>query len=216
MGKLVCPHCSTATSFSPVLLRGQGILLSDSNPQWKAYKLVDFPAVTDENYVEIKDNLYAILECQGCYKWFVAKREKYGSNEWSAVYPIPHKAVAKEIPQPIKRQFEEACLCLAIGAYTGCLLMCRTAFISLQRKEDVPNLQTLKDKGSISSMLYQQANEVRLWANMAGHDDIPENVCREDAEQLLFYTEALLNAIYVEPKLLENLTQKRKQIKDKT
>ena len=60
------------------------------------------------------------------------------------------------------------------------------------------SLKELSDSGTISGMLYGQADEVRLWANMVGHDDFDEEaVAREAVSELVAYIEALLNAIYV-------------------
>ena len=55
----------------------------------------------------------------------------------------------------------------------------------------------------------------RGWANMIGHEDVPKAITKEDSEQLLTYLEALLNAVYVEPKRLSGLTQRREQLKKK-
>jgi hypothetical protein len=171
-------------------------------------------AVTKDDYMLVQDPCYAILTCQACSSWFVAARPKYG-REWSAVYPIHHKPVTKEIPEPIKGEFEEANLCFAVEAYIACLLVCRTVLIALQREQGVTSLKELKDKGTISNLLYGQADQVRLWANMIGHEDVPEAITKEDSEQLLTYLEALLNAIYVEPKRLIEMAQKHKQLKKK-
>jgi len=160
--------------------------------------------------------MYAILCCQECESLFVVK-DLIDGKGWHAVYPIQHKAVAKEISQPIKGEFEEACLCFAVGAHLACLLMCKTVVIALQRQQNVSNLKQLVDKGTISKTLYEQADEVRLWANIIGHEDIvPESVTKEDCEQLLAYVESVLNAAYVEPARFEALKLKRGQIKKKS
>ena len=87
--------------------------------------------------------------------------------------------------------------------------------IALQREQNVSSLNELKENGIISARLYNQSNEIRLWANMVGHEDVLEAVTKEDSEQLLTYLEALLNAVYVEPKRLAELAQKREQLKKK-
>ena len=64
-------------------------------------------------------------------KEFVAKRERFArEDDWSAVYPIQHKPVAEEIPEPIHSEFEEANLCFAIGAYKACVSMYMTVLES--------------------------------------------------------------------------------------
>jgi len=212
MSKLICPHCGTSTSFSPIMLKGRGVLAEDLDSDQIHYREVALPAFIDEVYMIVQRPCYAILACQDCGTWFVAA-EHYG--EWTAVYPIPHKPTAEEVPEPIRGELEEANLCFAIEAYIGSLLVCKTALIAMQRQQEVSNLKELKDKGIISKGLYKQADEVRLWANMVGHEDSPEAVTKEDCEQLLTYLEALLNAVYVEPKRLAKLAQKREKLKKK-
>lgn len=210
MSKLICPLCGDATSFSPVWLRGKGVDLDDSDEKRTFYKKVMLPAKTDDTPMQ---DTYAIIECQACWKRFVAEKKK---EEWSAVYPIPHKLTSEDIPEPIRSEFEEAHLCFAVRAYRGCLLMCQTALEASWREQRVSGLQELKDEGIISPQLYHQAKEVRLWGNVVKHEQpMPEAVTKEDAEQLLTYLEAILNAIYIEPKRLAALAQKREQLKKK-
>jgi hypothetical protein len=212
MGKLKCPLCGDYTSFSPVLLKGKGVLTANSREYKTAYADVALEALA----FDCGEAAYAILECKSCYKCFVAEaRPKYSGN-WAAVYPIPHKPVSEDIPEPIRSQFEEAHLCFAVGAYGSCLLMCGSALEASWREQRVSGLQDLKDKGVISPSLYNQANEVRLWGNVVQHDQpMPQVVTEDDAEQLLTYLEAILNAIYIEPKRLAALAQKRAQLKKK-
>jgi len=212
MSKLICPNCGVATSFSPLQIIGRGALLGRSTENETEWGKVQISAVTPDNY---NVTHYAILLCQACEEPFVATKEPYEmSDAWSAVYPISHKPVAKEIPKPIKGEFKEANLCFAVGAYIACLLVCRTVLIALQREQKVSSLKELMEKGIISKMLYEQADQVRLWGNTISHEDIvPESVTKEDSEKLLTYMESILNAVYVEPKRLGKLTKKRQQLK---
>ncbi len=213
MSKLICPHCGAFTSFSPASIIGKGVLLGRSTENTTEWGQVQVQAITPYKY---EDDTYAIVDCQACYECFVAKREKWNSEDsedWSAVYPVSHRPVAEEIPEPIKGEFEEANLCFAVGAYTGCLLVCRAVLITLQREQGVSGLKELKEKGTISNLLYGQADQVRLWANMIGHEDVPEPIAKEDCEELLAYLEALLDDVYVKPKRLTSLSEKRQQLK---
>ena len=212
MSRLICPNCGVATSFSPANIIGNGILLDESSETYTKWGKVQISAVTPYVYDE---DTYAILVCRACNEYFVAKRPKYNrekSDEWLAVYPIPHKPVTQEIPEPIKSEFEEANLCFAIGAYRGCASMCETTLEALWRKQNASGLQDLKEKGIISSQLYERAKEVRLWGNVAKHELMPDVVEKEDAEQLLTYLETILNAVYVEPERLSSLAHKREQL----
>jgi hypothetical protein len=211
MGNILCPHCNTATSLNPVLIEDNRAFMPDrSSETERVYEKAVVFGIKEAKYPY--NVSYGIFECQACGERFLARKEEY--TDWVVAYPLSRKPVDEEIPEPIKSQFEEAQLCFVVDAYLGCLLVCRTALIALQRNKGVTSLKELKEKGIISNILYEQADEVRLWANMVGHEDIPIRTARDDCEELLVYMEALLNAIYVEPKRLADLSQKRKQLKD--
>ncbi len=210
---IVCPHCSSATSLSSVLIEDEWAYIpersSDKQPYHekavvRAVKFAEYPHTID----------YGLYECQACHEHFLARRQDYvDGGQWVAVYPIPHAHLDEAVPQAIRNQIEEAQLCFSVGAYTGCLLVCRTALIAVLRDNSVTNLKELNEKGAISTLLYQQSDEVRLWANMFGHEDVPASIPPDDCEQLLAYLGALLNTVYVEPKRLAELAEKRKQSK---
>ena len=213
MENIRCPHCDTATSLNAVLIVDDHAFMPKRSSKEKlVYEKAMVSAIKKAEYPYKVD--YGIFQCQACGEHFVAKKHKYEDRDWVVVHPLPNKPVAEEIPEPIKSQFEEAQICFTIGTYLGCLLVCRTALIAVQRNTNVTSLKELEEKGLISNILYKQADEVRLWANMVGHEDIPDEVIRNDCEQLLAYMEALLHAIYVEPKRLADLSQKRKQLEN--
>jgi len=105
MSKLICPHCGNFTAFSPAQIRGEGALLDKSTDEYTHWGEVQISAVVPSKY-EYGEESYAILVCLACMNYFVAKIEKYASkDDWLAVYPIQHKPVAKEIPEPIRSEF---------------------------------------------------------------------------------------------------------------
>jgi hypothetical protein len=215
MFNLICPICGTATSFSPAHIEGKGILLERSGEDHTQYSKVNIAAIIPYKYGE---ESYAILVCQSCFEYFIIKRDKYSEDKISSfevVYPIKHKVAPIEIPEPIKGEFEEASLCFAVGAYRASVSMGEAALEALWREQKAKGLLELKEKGIISDSLYHRANEVRLWANVAKHELIPNVVSKEDAEQLLTYLETLLNTVYVEPPRLDSLVSKRKELEKK-
>jgi hypothetical protein len=208
VGNLVCPRCGVFTA--PILGRFHAQVQIRSGGSYR-YESGTSEAVTREDGAI---PAYGIIVCQACGRHFVAESDDNG--EWMAVYPIRHKPAAKELPEPVKSELGEANLCFAIGANVGCILLCRVALIALQRQQGVSSLKELKEKGAISELLYRQADEVRLWANVLGHDDIdPAIIEKEDVEELITYLEALMDAVYSQPARLGLLTEKRKQLKQK-
>lgn len=207
MGKLVCPHCGEFTSPTPHTFEAN-VLLSGTSGFW--YKEGTVKAVT--SWVAGSPP-YAIMICQSCEECFVAQEIEGG---WVAVYPIRHKPVAQEIPKPIHSEFEEANLCFAIGAYKACISMCMRALESLWQQQNASGLNELNERGIISSRLFDQATEIRLWAGMTKHKLLPETVTREETEELLTYLEEILHDVYVRPARLGALANKREQVKKRT
>lgn len=209
MKGLKCPNCGTPAAFTPIYLtRGEVFdYVVGTKVAAGSSKVVE--AVMQQSVHGVE---YAILCCQECEGVFVVANLS-DTKGWRVVHPIPRRSVAEEIPKPIKEEFGEACLCFAVGAYLACLLMCKTVVIALQRHQNVSNLKQLMEKGTISKTLYEQTDEVRLWANIIGHEDVmPESVTEENCEQLLSYVESVLNAVYVEPARFEALKHERGQI----
>lgn len=211
MEKIVCPVCGTATSLIPIVIEDEKALFVDmsSDRQSNFGKARVFAITETDSFCQIS---YGIYQCQACNERFVAKKHKYDDKEWVAVYPIPHRPVPDEILQPIKSEIEEANLCFAVGAYRACASMCQRVLESLCQNKKVSGLNQLKDDGVISPGLFDRATEIRLWAGITKHKPLTESVLKEDAEQLLLYLDAILNAVYVEPIRFEAFREKRKRL----
>lgn len=213
MAKIICPHCDTATALRAVLIEDEHALMPDrSSNRESVYEKAVISAIKEAEY-PYSVNL-GIFQCQACNERFVAKYEQYEDTDWVVVYPIPRKVVADEVPEPIKSEFEEASLCFVVEAYRACTAMCQISLESVWQNQSVSGLKGLLDKGTISSALYDRANEIRLWGNILKHEPITEAVSKEDAEQLLTYLEAILNHIYIEPVRFAELRKKRKALEE--
>jgi hypothetical protein len=205
MSKLICPICGAFTSVEPVEV-GASVKIK-THLGWRNEHGTASAVIHD------KDGRasYAILDCQACGGRFVGKADR-GMDEWSAVYPIAGKRVDTNIDEPMKGEFEEANVCFAVGAYRGCASMCVTALEAMWRDQKASGLRELKERGIISQRLYEKANEVRLWGDIAKHEFVADVVEKEDAEELLVYLETILNDVYVEPRRLSRLAEKRKEL----
>ena len=212
--KIICPSCGSATSFNPVLITKQGVLEGESNEERTVRGKVSITLIEPYQYGAIQ---HGVLWCGACGEHIVVEKAEYAhEGDWQVVYPIAHKVASEEIPQPIKSELEEANLCFTIGAYRACVSMCQIALEALWRDKQVSNLKELTEKGIISKQLYERADEIRQWGNVAKHELVSEVVSQEDAEQLLAYLETLLDHVYVQPARLEALKQKRTEIERKS
>jgi hypothetical protein len=210
---VICPRCGTATSLNPVLIEDERAYMPDESSKGSAtYRRARVYAITDDNSPHYMS--YGVFTCQACGGRFIAKKH-ISDREWIPVYPISHKSIAEEVPQPIKGEFEEASLCFAVGAYKACAAMCQRTQESLCQNKQVSRIDELLSTGIISQALFDRAREIRLWAGLTKHKPLDEPVLKEDAEQILTYLGKILDHVYIEPKRLDSLTQKRKQLEKK-
>jgi transcription elongation factor Elf1 len=208
MEKLVCSVCGTPTAPTPATFPGKVTMTVGGIDGKNAVRQVD--GLAEAVTTVARPDRYAIMDCQACGQYFVARRADGG--QWVGVYPISHKAVPKEIPEPIKSEIDEAQLCFAVGAFRACLSMCEAALEAVWRDQNAAGLNGLKEKGLISQNLFDQATEVRLWANVAKHEFVHQPLSREDAEELISYLEDILDEVYVKPARRAELRQKREQL----
>ena len=141
----------------------------------------------------------------------------------NAVNPPDH------LPEDVKLAFEEAARSLAIGCWNAAGCMFRTS-IDLATKdllpgEDVdglnrhtrrylaPRLGWLFDSGYLPENLRELSSCVREDGNDAAHD---ATLTKEDAQDLLDFTMALLERIYTEPRKLEIALERRQQRREGT
>lgn len=205
---VLCPICGVKTALSSIVIEDdKAYMVDESTERHGVYKKARVFAITD--WDNQQDTKQGIFECQDCYGRFVAKIHKYNDPEWVPVYPISHKQVPQEIPEPIKGEFDEVNLCFAVGAYRASIAMCQIALEALWRDKEVTSLKELYEKGTISKHLFDQADEIRRWGNVAKHEPIPDVVEADDVEQLRTYLEAILDHVYVQPVRLAALKQKR-------
>jgi hypothetical protein len=72
------------------------------------------------------------------------------------------------------------------------------------------------DQHIITPALYGCADQLRLWADVVGHDDIaPDAVAEEDAEVIIEYLKTVLEAVYTHPATAARLAAKTKELKDR-
>lgn len=130
--------------------------------------------------------------------------------EYSAVWPLAGAVVPEEIPSPVWLAVADAKRAYGAGAEIGVLLAGRTAIIRMQRNLGVSSLKALYESGKITQLLYEQSDQVRLWANDFGHEKLlQETPDRDDVEELLEYLDALLDVLYVQPNRLLRLRKQR-------
>lgn len=163
---------------------------------------------------------FALLKCSSpeCQAPVVQVREDFGGGfeaDTPGVYfPTPRR-LNPAIPEELRDEFSEARTCFEAKAHRASVMMARHALErtchmngatkgTLQAK-----LETLEKQGTISGDLTEWADLLRLTGNAGSHDD--DDVSPEDAKDMLDFTEALLNHLYVLRARFDEFKARRQQ-----
>ena len=186
MPVIVCPHCGLGA---------------------------DFPIFASSEDLRNAQILAAIGFCKLCrgrvfFELLNANQERVISS-----YPQTQAKVPQELPDPVKKAFEEAQICLAANAPNGALLMCRRAVQEAlddlkAPKGDLPTqLKALVDNHTITPALKEWADHARIGGRIAAHGtggaDWGEPQLQwgsqEDAQAVIEFCNAFFEYVYVMP-----------------
>lgn len=183
----VCPWCET-----PALATIQGLAYWDGMS-------------SDRLTMEDVPIEYALVQCSECRVAAVQLRGDYGEgfdeDSPTIAYPAPRR-LSWNIPEPLRREFEEARTCFAAKAYEATVVMARRVLEGTCRENEihernlVKGLAKLKEIGLIDNTLAEWADALRILGNEGAHYT-GEQVQRDDSEDALAFAEALLDHIYV-------------------
>ena len=220
MPGVLCPHCVVLVDARPEIGRGP-VYRKASRQEAVVARVVggyETPVkVEGVTYpLDVDDDIfghgYMITLCPNCEQRFVVE-SKEGS--YRAVWPVSTVRAQREVAKPVAEALVDAKKSHAIGAELASLLAARTALVRLQRDENVSSLRELVAAGKLSEVLYRQADEVRLWANVEGHEDVPPGAVRAaDVDELLEYLDTVIRVIYVDPARLKKRQERRKNLKE--
>ena len=146
MNGVKCPHCDAYTVNEPT----HALLPRDSHPS----RLLSPSGI-------------CIVECRACTREFVSRIE-FGQ----VLGPLTSPKAPDGVPEKVKEAYEDARLAHAAGAKIGALMAARTALLRLLRDKDVANFKQLVGQQIITPAIYGGVDQLRLWAAIAGHDDI--------------------------------------------
>jgi hypothetical protein len=147
---------------------------------------------------------YDIAECNSCNFQVLVVRQRQSGNI-SRVYPAPlPRATDPRIPEAVKNDFDEALLCLSVGAVRGAAILARRAVQTICKdqgatKKDLKDkIDELFEKNIVTASLKDWGHEVRIVGNDAAHpNDV--DVTLEDAEEIIDLLESLCEVLYVAP-----------------
>lgn len=153
---------------------------------------------------------WRLVECANCQRPNVVGREYYGEyngrEQWGdwRVYPPRGRIFGLDVPRAIRESFKEASNNMRIGSHMSTALMCRRTIELLAKKQGATKgdlaskLKKLRDDGVIDKTLYDWADALRLAGNDAAHEaDSNYGITKEDADDLLSFTEAIVDFVYI-------------------
>jgi len=151
------------------------------------------------------DNRYIFLKCVSCEKPIVTVQSRPDENEiWDSprrIYP-PMRRIGFRVPAPLRKSFQEAVGCQESAHYLATALMCRRIIegVCIHYLGSISNLasgiQKLREKNIIDERLFDWASALRNDGNLAAHD-LEAKISSEDAADLVDFTEAILDYVFV-------------------
>lgn len=159
------------------------------------------------------------LRCPSCKGGLLAiEPEGDATRGWGPperIYP-PQRYIHYKIPDTLRRSFREALICLQSSCYLATVIMCRRTLEGLCHHHDssfrdlAAGLKKLSDNKIIDSRLLEWGEALRQDGNLAAHDPNAE-INWHDASDLVDFTEAILNHVFVLHDQFEKFKERRAQ-----
>jgi hypothetical protein len=166
-------------------------------------------------------SIYEIGECNSCNFCVLLHRDRI-SNSIIAIYPNPlPRQTDSRIPPNIRKDLDEALLCLSIGANRGAAALARRAVQSIcqdkgaTKKELRDQIDELFTNKIITQELKDWSHEVRYVGNDAAHPN-SNDVSKEDSEEIIDLLDSLCEVLYVTPAKASNRKHIREEKKNGT
>jgi len=193
---IYCPHCRRYTALTPATTKVE-----------YGYGQLNVPCIWEREY----NGVWWIGICNYC------KLPVLVHNKGDRIYPHPLPSPTDErVPENIRKDIDEAKICLSVGAYRACAVMARRALQTAciekgaSKGRLVDQLEELADKGIITKDLKEWADIVRWVGNDAAHPG-SEEVKKEDAEDILKLAEWFVDVVYVAPAIAKHRKTKRRK-----
>ncbi len=173
----------------------------------------DYPVATGRGPGHI-----CVVSCQSCVRLFVVEETK--EPDGTVLWPLSGTRVPDGTPDKVGEAYRDARVAFAAGSLIGGLMAGRVTLtrvlrdIQESRDKSVSQFSDLLEKRMITSSIAQAANQLRLWANVVGHDDIPTNSFeKEDVRDILDYLGTLLESLYTHPARVNMFVARTKELK---
>ncbi|MFM9329085.1 DUF4145 domain-containing protein [Paenibacillus mesotrionivorans] len=167
-----------------------------------------------------------LLECPRCGEPIVAGQDLVhlylDVMDWTIakrLWPSPQKYSTTGLPNIVSTSIEEAEKCYKGKAYIACAVMCGRAIEAICKDNQTKSsniaagLKELLEKQIIDSKIYQWAEALRLHRNIGAHAN-DEVISKEDAQDLLDFTKAICDYIYLLTEKFKTFMERKQSLKD--
>lgn len=182
---IVCGRCEARVAAEVV-----GYLTSEADDPLDLYRIV-------------------VVRCPNCHEPLAARQEveedRFAGITWgraTRIWPRPENDLSERIPDNMRVTLHEARATFQVGAYDACAVMCRRALEELAQRFNAggrslyDRLEALNDAYVIDEQMLEWGHELRLEGNRGAHAS-DERVSREDADDMLEFTETICNFVFV-------------------
>jgi len=164
----------------------------------------------------------SLLECPACRNALVGLQEyiqvSQEAFEWDTavrVWPNPKKFIDWNIPDKVRESLGEASICYKSGVYNACVVMCGKALECIcaeyktESKVLYGGLKELLQKGVIDKRIFEWSEALRLHRNIGAHVS-EDKISKADANDLLEFSNAICDYVFVLSKKFEEFLARRK------
>ena len=206
-----CPQCNILVE-AKVIAEGNGGFRSTAiNP-------------IDGVDAEYHGDHYFVCLCRRCSQPFLIRHSLFGVpgefetiTDESILYPTESKLIQTALPKSVKTAYDQAVKSLNASLFEPCVLMCRKCLEAVCKKSNAQGrdlskrLVNLSEAGHIDSRLLSWAHEIRLIGNEAAHE-IEVSITKEDARDILDFTEAILIYVFSLTRRFNSLKARRSKL----
>lgn len=177
----------------------------------------------DVEYTHIPTK-YVLLECKVCHSPLLGITEliQTGGDDWeweaaSRLWPAPETAIDWDIPEIARNSLVEAKICFKAKAYSACAVMCGRSIEGVCKHHDpkmkslAAGLKKLREDGVIDDRIYGWGEALRENRNLGAHATT-EKVSRDDARDLLDFSIAICEYVFVLNAKFEHFQKRRAKI----
>jgi len=165
--------------------------------------------------------LFSLLQCNKCLSPLMIEQSNVGNLAEGDIWDTPTRLFPQSkyranpnAPENIQQAFSEAYICYRNRAYTAAAILCRKTLEGICKAHDVgernlmASLNKMKETGLIDERLHEWSDALRHAGNAAVHD-VEVTVSQADAQDILEFTNAILDYLFSYRERFENFKSRR-------